>query len=234
MAVDRVDCRGARLPGARSAGCRRRRSSSAIPASSSSPRASALSGSPPRDSAADDRRGARALRRAVLRRPWRPLARGHLGGVSSSERAVHRAPRASGGRTCSRRSGSFSTSPPARSWRRHLARGTASVAVVLTAALATPLLFYGLEFWEHAPAVGRRHARHRLASRACERQNRTKALIAGLLYGLAILLRPEAICFVVAVVAASRAAAGAAEGARAHRWRSWACCCRFCRSRSIR
>ena len=78
------------------------------------------------------------------------------------------------------------------------------------AALGTPFLFYGLEFWEHMPAVGlvafgaallldaakRRPGRHSAA---------LPTIIAGLCFGAATTLRPEAACFVAAVVVASRA-----------------------------
>jgi hypothetical protein len=80
--------------------------------------------------------------------------------------------------------------------------GRSAAAVLLTSALGTPLLFYGLEFWEHAPAVG-------VATLGtvwflgAVNDDRNRALGAGLLFGLAILLRPEAAWFVVAVLAAS-------------------------------
>jgi hypothetical protein len=93
---------------------------------------------------------------------------------------------------------------------RALGSRSASVAVA-TAALGTPLLFYGLEFWEHAPAVG-------LATLATvwliddATENLTRAFTAGLLYGLAILLRPEALLLGVAVVVASRLLAAPPKG----------------------
>jgi hypothetical protein len=75
------------------------------------------------------------------------------------------------------------------------------IAVGLAAALGTPLMFYGLEYWEHAPAVG-------LAALATvwllSATEGGRAFAAGLLFGLATLFRPEAFWFFAAVVAASR------------------------------
>jgi uncharacterized membrane protein YgcG len=104
--------------------------------------------------------------------------------------------------------------------RRHPA------VVVLTAFLATPLLFYGLEFWEHALAAGvaalatamfvgpvfRLRALRRTTGALAEevRLGVTPDLKvgptfgAGLLFGLAVLLRPEALWFAVAVLACAR------------------------------
>jgi hypothetical protein len=72
-----------------------------------------------------------------------------------------------------------------------------AVGLLLAAALGTPLLFYGLEFWEHAPAAG-------AAAIATALWLRNRPLTAGLLFGIAILLRPEAVCYAIAVVVASR------------------------------
>ena len=83
----------------------------------------------------------------------------------------------------------------------------APLAVAGTAILATPWLFYGLEFWEHMPAVG-------VASLATlsfigssggrVHERWSWAFAAGGLYGLSTLLRPEAVCFFAAVMLASR------------------------------
>jgi hypothetical protein len=86
--------------------------------------------------------------------------------------------------------------------------------VVLAAALGTPFLFYGLEFWEHMPAVAAGTAGATLllqsaATRARARRRDVRAVGAGLLCGLAILLRPEAACFLLAVIVASPLAAAA-------------------------
>jgi hypothetical protein len=62
-------------------------------------------------------------------------------------------------------------------------------ALVLTAAGCTPLLFYGLEFWEHALAVGIAA----LATAMFARHRSTPGLLTcGFLLGVAVLLRPEA------------------------------------------
>ena len=81
--------------------------------------------------------------------------------------------------------------------------------VAATAALGTPFLFYGLEFWEHAPAlalaVGGSALMLDSARRRPGRDSATgAAFVSGLLSGGAVLLRPEAACFVIAVIVASR------------------------------
>ena len=79
---------------------------------------------------------------------------------------------------------------------RTLDRNRSAAAVFLAAALGTPFLFYGLEFWEHAPAVG-------AAALATALWLRHRPFGAGLLFGVAVLLRPEALGFVAAVGASS-------------------------------
>jgi hypothetical protein len=77
--------------------------------------------------------------------------------------------------------------------------------VVLIAALATPFLFYGLEFWEHAPAVAlaaNGTAMFVTGFRA-RRGAGPLAFAAGLAFGIAFLLRPEMICVLVAVLVAA-------------------------------
>ena len=75
---------------------------------------------------------------------------------------------------------------------------SSSATVTLSAALGTPLLFYGLEFWEHTPAV----AIASLGATMLVRNSRT--FMAGVLFGLSILLRVEAAWFFVAVVVSTR------------------------------
>jgi hypothetical protein len=76
---------------------------------------------------------------------------------------------------------------------------------VLGIALATPLLFYGLEFWEHAPAVGIGSlATVLLVGTSPFGGLRARAACAGLLFGVSALLRPEAGWFFIAIVASSR------------------------------
>ena len=92
-------------------------------------------------------------------------------------------------------------------WALDRRRNTALVATV--AALGTPFLFYGLEFWEHTPALALGVCGAALlldaAGRAPGRHASVPAtLAAGLLSGAAIALRTEAACFFVAVLLASR------------------------------
>ena len=80
---------------------------------------------------------------------------------------------------------------------------------VLASALGTPLLFYGLEFWEHAPAV----AMAAIATTVLFKDTTTeqtggrgfgRLLLAGALFGISVLLRPEAFWFFLAVAFSSR------------------------------
>ena len=79
------------------------------------------------------------------------------------------------------------------------------VAVLLTAFLGTPLLFYGLEFWEHTLAAGMAVLATALFVRCADDPSAKPARFfgAGLLLGIAVLLRPEALWFGAAVLAAS-------------------------------
>jgi hypothetical protein len=84
-----------------------------------------------------------------------------------------------------------------------------AVIVAVTAALGTPFLFYGLEFWEHMPALALGVLGAALLLEAARRRpgqhaDTRAAFAAGLLMGAAIVLRPEALCFAVAVAFASR------------------------------
>lgn len=85
----------------------------------------------------------------------------------------------------------------------------ASSATILSAALGTPFLFYGLEFWEHAPAAGLAALATAVLIKGTAAQGSRgygfgRMLFAGFLYGVSILLRPEALWFFVAVVVSSR------------------------------
>lgn len=82
----------------------------------------------------------------------------------------------------------------------------AAPLILVTGALGTPLLFYGLEFWEHAPAVAAATAGAALLADAGRhaRPRPWRDALAGALFGCAILLRPEAAWFAAAVAAASR------------------------------
>lgn len=78
------------------------------------------------------------------------------------------------------------------------------LAVILALTLASPLLFYALEFWEHAPAFGAGTVALGclLASlQPNSRRPRGLRVLAGVLYGLSFLLRPEAVLFALVSVA---------------------------------
>ncbi len=84
-----------------------------------------------------------------------------------------------------------------------------AVVVVLVAAFGTPWLPYALEFWEHTPALAAATAGLALLLRGARRHPGSRgplmpAFGAGLLFGLAVLLRPESGWFVVSAAAASR------------------------------
>ena len=78
--------------------------------------------------------------------------------------------------------------------------------LMLVAAVCTPLVFYGLEFWEHAPAVGV----GALATAVIARKGRSGAgmLASGVLFGIATLLRPEAALYCAAVLVGLQISAG--------------------------
>ena len=81
--------------------------------------------------------------------------------------------------------------------------------VVLAAAVGTPFLFYGLEYWEHTLALASGVAGTALLLDAARRRpgrhaDAGAAFAAGLLMGAAIVLRPEAACYTAAVVLGSR------------------------------
>ena len=85
-----------------------------------------------------------------------------------------------------------------------LDRRRSAVAVLLTAFLGTPLLFYGLEFWEHSLAAGVAALALALfvhASEASAGPGRFFGI--GAVLGIAALLRPEALWFGLAVLVAA-------------------------------
>src|SRR5262249_41571317 len=77
--------------------------------------------------------------------------------------------------------------------------------VVLIAPLATPFLFYGLEFWEHAPAVALATNGTAMFVSSLRKSRAAWALAvgAGLAFGIAFLMRPETAWALVAVLVAS-------------------------------
>ena len=85
-----------------------------------------------------------------------------------------------------------------------LDRRRSAVAVLLTAFLGTPLLFYGLEFWEHAVAAGVASLALALfVQSASASAGSGRFFGAGVLFGVAALLRPEALWFGAAALIAA-------------------------------
>jgi hypothetical protein len=97
--------------------------------------------------------------------------------------------------------------------------GRSPATVVLTAFLGTPLLFYGLEFWEHAlaagvaaiaaalfvPGVGPRFSSDVTNGTIVGPSFSSGVTFgSGLLFGISALLRPEALWFALAVLASAR------------------------------
>jgi hypothetical protein len=72
----------------------------------------------------------------------------------------------------------------------------------IVAVLATPFLFYGLELWEHMPAVALGASAAVLTVRGVTQRSSRRACAAGALFVVATLLRPEAAWFAVAVLLA--------------------------------
>jgi hypothetical protein len=81
-----------------------------------------------------------------------------------------------------------------------------SALVILIAGLGTPFLFYGLEFWEHAPAVALAASATAMFVTAF-RKSRWVALSlafgSGLAFGVGLLMRPETAWVVLVVLIAS-------------------------------
>jgi hypothetical protein len=77
--------------------------------------------------------------------------------------------------------------------------------VILIAALGTPFLFYGLEFWEHAAAVAlAANATAMFVTAARSRRAEVPLAIgSGIAFGVAFLMRPELAWALLAVLAAS-------------------------------
>lgn len=73
----------------------------------------------------------------------------------------------------------------------------------LTAVFGTPWVFYGLEFWEHAPAAGAAAVGTAFFLHAVRRRATPPSFLgAGVCFGLTVLFRPEAVWYVAAVFAA--------------------------------
>src|SRR5258706_8043339 len=90
--------------------------------------------------------------------------------------------------------------------RRHSAPSAAVGLLVVLAVFASPVFFYGLEFWEHAPAMACVAAGTALVMASTGRNARVAYVMAGAgaLSGVAILLRPEALWYVAALAWVSR------------------------------
>jgi len=90
--------------------------------------------------------------------------------------------------------------------RRHSAPSAAVGLLVVLAVFASPVFFYGLEYWEHAPAIACVAAATALVLGSAGRDTRIRLAMtgAGALSGIAILLRPEALWYVVALAWISR------------------------------
>ena len=80
-------------------------------------------------------------------------------------------------------------------------------AVIAIAGLATPFLFYGLEFWEHAPAVALATCATAMLVMSRTRKDGVRAgalaVASGVVFGVALLMRPEMACALGAVLVAS-------------------------------
>lgn len=81
-----------------------------------------------------------------------------------------------------------------------------SAIVLIIAGVATPFLFYGLEFWEHTPAVALAAIGTAMFVSALRARKAPQAyaFAAGLTFGAAFLLRPESALVFVAVLVASQ------------------------------
>jgi hypothetical protein len=90
--------------------------------------------------------------------------------------------------------------------RRHSGSSNTLGFLIVLAIFASPVFFYGLEFWEHAPATACVTASTALVFADPGRGWRARqfAVAAGLLCGVAILLRPEALWYAVALAWVSR------------------------------
>jgi hypothetical protein len=75
--------------------------------------------------------------------------------------------------------------------------------VVIIAGIATPFLFYGLEFWEHAPAVALATVGTAMFVSALRGRGAISAFGSGLMFGVAFLLRPESALAFLAVLVTS-------------------------------
>jgi hypothetical protein len=80
---------------------------------------------------------------------------------------------------------------------RHIAPDVSVATVSLVGLFAGPVLFYAFEFWEHLPAIACLAGATALLSTS--RATRTHLIASGSLSAAAILLRPEALWYVIAL-----------------------------------
>jgi hypothetical protein len=80
---------------------------------------------------------------------------------------------------------------------RHVAPDASGATVSLVGLFAGPVLFYAFEFWEHLPAIACLAGATALLSTS--RATRTHLIASGSLSAAAILLRPEALWYVIAL-----------------------------------
>jgi len=83
--------------------------------------------------------------------------------------------------------------------RRHAAPDSSFALLAWIAVAANPLFFYALEFWEHSVAVVLVAASLAAAVNGGRSAHASSLLASGALAGVAALLRPEAVWFVVAL-----------------------------------
>ena len=85
------------------------------------------------------------------------------------------------------------------------ARRSAALTI-LTAVAGAPWLFYGLEFWEHTPALALSGAGTGLFVRAASASGRrrwVRAIVSGMVLGVSALFRPETVCLAAGLLIAS-------------------------------
>jgi hypothetical protein len=90
--------------------------------------------------------------------------------------------------------------PMLNAMRRHAAPDTSFAALAWIALAANPLLFYSLEYWEHAPAVALFVGSTALALIGSDRARAEYLVASGVLGGLSVLLRPEAVWYLTGLV----------------------------------
>jgi hypothetical protein len=80
--------------------------------------------------------------------------------------------------------------------RKHAAPDASIGVLAFIAVAANPVFFYSLEFWEHAPAIALAASSSATAFIGIDRGRASWMVASGLLGGLSILLRPEAVWYI--------------------------------------